>query len=663
MKLIISKSLCFFASLQVLPLSYAFLFVLLITPAQASNTTTVDSDDMLSLDFEQLLDIEVLSSAKKLQSLSKSASAIFVITDNDIQRSGKTSIPELLRMVPGIEVASFNAHAWAVSIRGFNLVFTNKLLVLLDGRSVYSWDFNGTFWYTIDTLLEDIERIEVIRGPGGTLWGANAVNGVINIITKESRNTQGWLAATGAGSYEEGFAHLRYGGKFDEYGQNTYRVYVKRHDRDSFPNAVYDNSWRQESVGMRMDGTLQSHYRWRLSTDFTHDALQDSIWNIRQAISAETENFNILGNIGSLEDVTQPWHLQVHFQTSKLDIPLPGNANSLDIEWQHRFSPYQNHDLIWGLNARRMYSELENLNGFYFAQSKRLSYLYSGFAQDEIVLSPDRWVLTLGAKLEHYKNSDTALLPNLRLLWTPDEINSVWLAVSRAVRPATRLEQEMRYEIVAPQQVLTFAPNADIASEYLTAYELGWRQKTTEHFKWEAVGFVHDYMDLMTRITEAYQKEGVLYIDRVPINQINDQIYGTELSFTWQPHTDYSIQFAYTWLDVNVGQTSPFDPQHQVSLRSGWQATPDFRTDLWFRYVDKICGFSTPMLLPVGECIKAYNTIDLRFAWQLNKQLELSFNGFNLLDSQHLEFESDGSDFLSAEVPRQFYLQVLWKSE
>jgi len=489
-------------------------------------------------------------------------------------------------------------------------------------------------------------------------------------LLKESRTRQRLKTASrllmqsGAGNHEEGFAHLRYGGQFDEYGQNTYRVYVKRHDRDSYPSAMHDNSWRQDTVGMRMDGTTPSHYRWRVSSDFTRDELEDGIWNTRQASSVKSENFNILGHFSSPEGAEQPWHLQMYFQAGDQEMPLPNKTHAFDIEWQHRFSPYENHDLIWGLNARRMYNELQNVNGFYFEEREQLIHLFSGFAQDEFVLSPDRWVLTLGAKIEHYENSGTAFLPNLRLLWTPDEINSAWFAVSRAVRPATRLEQEMRYEVpIGPQQLFAFAPNSEVASEYLTAFELGWRQKTTEHFKWEAVAFVHDYMDVMARTSVIYQKDGILHIDRVPINRINDQIYGSELSFTWQPHTDYSMQFAYTWLNVDVGQTSPSDPQHQVSLRSGWQATPDFRTDLWFRYVDKTCDFSSTVLLPAGECINAYNTVDLRFAWQLNKQLELSFNGINLLDSQHLEFESDGSDFLVAEVPRQFYFQFLWKGE
>lgn len=639
----------------------SLLYTLLLIPSltQAQTNTSLNTKDMLSFGLEQLLDIEVLSGAKKLQALSKSASAIFVITADDILRSGKTTIPELLRMVPGMEVASFNSHTWAVSMRGFNSLYANKLLVLLDGRNVYSWEFSGTRWHTVDTLLEDIDRIEIIRGPGGTLWGANAVNGVINIISKNSSDTKGWLASAGAGSHEEGFVHLRYGGEFDEYGHNTYRVYVKRHDRDSYPNAPHDNSWRQETAGMRMDGRTPSNYHWRFSSDFTRDYLEDSLWGTRQATSIESKSFNVLGRISSEQDA-QSWHLQMYFQTAEQQKNvLPSKTDSFDIEWQHRFSPYENHDLVWGLNARRMNNELKNGNGFSFKELNRQIYLLSGFVQDEFTLSPDRWVLTLGAKMEHYENAGTAFLPNVRLLWTPDDLNSVWLGVSRAVRPASRFEQETRYEVqVNPKQVVVFSPNSDFASEYLTAYELGWRQKATPRFNWEAVTFIHDYTDLVAYDRSFYEKEGVFYLENYPTNNANDQIYGTELSFTWQPDTPYLMQFAYTWLNTS-DETSTM-MRHQASLRAGWQANPDFRMDLWLRYNDKLCNFASPVILR-GKCIDAYNTLDLRLAWQLSKQLELSFNGSNLLDSQHLEFESEGSDYLVSEVPRQFYLQLLWQ--
>ncbi len=657
MSIIVNPYLKFITHLRTIVLLCALLLLPCLSHAQ---TETLNTKDMLmELDLEQLLDVQVISAAKKLQVLSKSASAIFVITADDIRRSSKTTIPELLRMVPGMEVASFNAHTWAISTRGFNSLYANKLLVLLDGRNVYSWEFSGTRWYTVDTLLEDIERIEIIRGPGGTLWGANAVNGVINILTKDSAETQGWLAAAGSGSHEEGFVHLRYGGAFDEYGQNTYRVYVKRHDRDRYSNTSLDDSWRQETVGMRMDGKTPSNYRWRVSADVTRNTLEDGIWNTRQATTINSENYNLLGRISSAENAEQDWHLQMYFQNSEqTNNVLPDKTNAFDIEWQHRFSPYQNHDLVWGLNARRMSNELETANGFSFKETDKLMYLFSGFVQDEFVLSPDRWILTLGAKVEHYENSGTAFLPNVRLLWTPNELNSAWLSVARAVRPASRFEQETRYEMqVGAQQFAVFSANEDFESEYLTAYELGWRQKASPHFNWEAVAFVHDYTDLMEYQSSSYVQDGIFYFDSYPTNQGEAQHYGSELVLTWQPDTRYFMQLAYTWLDSDTNTSMA---KHQASLRTGWQIADNFRSDLWLRYVDKVCDFASPVIL-MGECIEAYNTVDLRLAWQVSKQLELSLSGANLLDSRHLEYESEGSDFIVSEVPRQFYLQVLWE--
>lgn len=643
----------------------AFL-TLLISSLPFAIQAKEDKDNLgrlIKMDFEQLLTVKVFSGAKKLQALSKSASAIFVISDKDIRHSGKTTIPELLRMVPGMEVATFNAHTWAVSMRGFNSIFANKLLVLLDGRNVYSWEFSGTRWFTVDTMLEDIDRIEVIRGPGGTLWGSNAVNGVINIITKPSAETQGWLAVAGAGSKEEGFMHLRHGGEFGEQGQNHYRIYAKRHDREKY-NAALDDSWRQESAGLRVDGETSDHHRWQLNAGATRSELQEGVWNTRQAQKNETNAHHVLARLESQKNAKQPWHLQTYYQAIDLDLPLPSHTEAFDIEWQHRFSPRQAHDIVWGLNARYLYSKVENTNGFFFEETENTNYLLSSFIQDEIILVPDYWTLTLGTKFEYYENNGAELLPNIRLLWTPNDKNSVWASISRAVRPTTRLEQEMRFELpIGQNRYLAFVPNPDLQSELLTAYEIGWRQRTSSQFSWENTIFVYAYDELATRRTRISQQNGITYIERVPFNQISDTISGTELLLTWQPHQDYFTQLAYSFLQVNVEPLSASDPQHQVSLRTSWQVNPKWHINLSARYVDKVCDFDGAVIISPDECITAYSSVDARIAWQLSKSLELSLSGTNLFDSHHLEFDSDGSDFLVSENPRQFYLQMRWETD
>ncbi len=631
---------------------------------QAQSSQQLSANDLLSLDLAQLMDVPVSSSAKKLQTLARTASAIFVISADDIRRSGKTNIPDLLRMVPGLEVASFNAHTWAVSVRGFNSVFANKLLVLLDGRNVYSWEFTGTRWYTVDTLLEDIERIEVIRGPGGTLWGANAVNGVINIISKSSKDTQGWLVSAHTGNYEDGLS-ARYGGQFDELGQNTYRVFVKRHDRDSFPNAVLDDSWQQETAGMRLDGQTEGEYRWRVTADITRNTLQDAIWETRQATTSDTENAHILARLGNREDAENAWHLQAYYQYADLTLPVSDYSETFDLEWQQRFPAWQNHDVIVGSNLRYLYNRMANENGFSLEDTTERSYLASAFIEDEITLVPNRWALVLGSKIEYYRENGSEFLPTARLLWTPNEKNTGWATISRAARTATRLEQDFRVELpVAPQVNLVYAPNDDIGSELLTAYELGWRQQTTNALSWDLVGFYHHYQDTMHRVEQPIvQQNGITFIEYMPFNLISGDILGTELAVNWQPRQDLLLQLAHTYLHTDIDPLSANDPKNQFSLRVGWEASPQFSVDLWARYVGKVCHFASPTYISSDDCISDYTGFDARLAWQFSPQLELSLVGQNLLDDQHLEFETDGSDGLLSEVPRQVYLQVRWEME
>ncbi len=642
--------------------------------------------DLTQLSIEALMDIEITSLSKKTQKLSEAPAAVFVITQEDIRRSGATSIPEALRMVPGIQVARINANQWAITSRGFNGRFSNKLLVLMDGRSVYTPLFSGVFWEVQDTLLEDIDRIEVIRGPGGSIWGANAVNGVINIITKSAADTQGGLAVAGAGTEERVLGGLRYGGTWQE--NIHYRFFGKYFERDQSVFADGSDAaddWDTLRGGFRVDAALQGANRFMLQGEVYDGNAGDTV-----SVGTFTPPYaQIVDHQGSFAGghLLGRWDralgdeadmgLQVYADRSKWN-PFVGEArvDTYDIDFQHRFQLGHRQEIIWGAGFRHIRDEIDAIDTFQIEPLKDDQNLYSGFIQDEIELWDQAAFLTLGIKLEHNDSTGVEVQPNARLLFKIDPSNSLWLSVSRAVRTPSRGETDsiVRDQVIPPSpsaplpiQPVVFG-NPNLESEELWAYEAGYRSQPLETVSLDVAIFFNDYDHL--RATELHGTQ--LELSPLPPhlilltqlnNQLEGQTYGFELSADWQVAGNWRLEGAYSlWTADLTAKTASIaeeslvlvedaSPRHQVSLRSSWNLPGNVELDLWGRFVDRLPAFD----------ISSYVTLDARLAWKPIESLELALVGQNLIDDHHPEFEPEFLGTVATEIERGVYAKLTWQ--
>jgi iron complex outermembrane receptor protein len=428
-----------------------FFFALPFSPPPAAAKEIVA--DLTELSIEDLMKIEITSVSKKAQKVSDAAAAVFVITQEDIRRSGATSIADALRMAPGLEVARIDANKWAVTARGINNYLTNKLLVLMDGRSVYQPLFAGVYWNLQDTLLEDIERIEVIRGPGATLWGANAVNGVINIITKTAKETEGGLFTAGGGTNEKGFGGLRYGAKVGE--ESYLRAYGKYFNRGAFPNVTgvgSSGAWDSGSGGFRLDSDFSPDSSLTLQGDIAQGYIDDISERtvltppyLKTFTGSTFSTANLLTRWKRKISATSDLSLQLYYDYSNNRAPdMREIRNTVDVDLQHRFALGARHDIVWGLGYRNTRGDFSADSLVTLDPSRRGDELFSGFVQDDIVLVPDRLHLILGSKLEHNDYTGVEVQPSGRLIWTPDERHTFWGAISRAVRTPSWVETDGR---------------------------------------------------------------------------------------------------------------------------------------------------------------------------------------------------------------------------
>ncbi|OQX10328.1 MAG: hypothetical protein BWK80_45870 [Desulfobacteraceae bacterium IS3] len=430
-------------------------------PADGTDIIGEPAIDFTALSLEELKNVEIISVSKKPEKISSAAAAVFVITQEDIRRSGATTIPDALRLAPGVQVARINTQGWAVSVRGFGDVYSNKLLVLIDGRSVYTPIFSGVFWDEQDMVLEDIERIEVIRGPGSTLWGANAVNGVINIITKHTEDTQGGLIAAGGGAHERFFGSLRYG---DILGNDArYRVYAKYFNRDQLGEADADispnsrqynilledsltDNWHSARAGFRIDWmpffTDSFTFQGDVNTNRDDMKMEGTVLDPVYETSV-IEGGYLMGKWRHKFSETSDALFQIYYDRTRRDsLQAKYDVNIFDMDFQHRFAPGTCHEMTYGFGYRFISDEIENFNFMFFDPSSREQYLLSAFVQDEIQVVADRLRVTVGSKFEHNDFSGLEIQPSLRFLLTLENRHSLWGAVSRAVRVPGRVEHD-----------------------------------------------------------------------------------------------------------------------------------------------------------------------------------------------------------------------------
>lgn len=601
------------------------------------------------LSLEELMNLEVTSVSKSPEKLFTAASAIQVITGEDILRSGATSIPEALRLAPNLEVQQINSYASVVSARGFDALFSNKLLVLIDGRSVYTALDAGVFWDAQNVLLEDVEQIEVVSGPGGTLWGANAVNGVINILTKSAKDTQGTYVSGAGGSFLQDFGAVRYGARV---GQNLYyRVYAQRFDRESTltPDGSDGlNAWEMTQGGFRMDYYPTTANTMTLQGDF-YSGTEFNAGSDQSTLDGQ----NVLGRWTHTFSDESDFKVQLYFdRTWRRDVPstISDELVTYDFDFQHRFPIGQWQSVIWGLGYRLMRDDTPSSTTFVgFVPQFRSMPLFSGFVQDEITLVPKRLKFTLGTKFEHNVFSGFEVQPSARLAWTPTEWQTIWGAVSRAVRSPSRIDVD--YHIpTAPPFAIAGGPNFD--SEKVVAYELGYRMQPARKLSLSLATFYNDYDDIY----------GVELADPpAPLpftiqNGTDGQSWGAELSGTYQPTRWWRLRGGYTYFHKDLwnrpGHTFTDagraglgnDPRHQFLLQSLLDLPANFQFDVTARYVDSLPNPHVPN----------YFAMDVRVAWHY-KELEVALVGQNLLDNQHPEFAAD------QEIPRSIYGKVTWR--
>lgn len=661
----------------------------LSAPARAAGTANMS--EFLSMPLEDLMQIEITSVSKKTQRLSDAAAAVFVITQEDIRRSGVTSIPEALRMAPGVQVARIDANKWAVSIRGLNGRFANKLLVLMDGRSLYSPLFAGVYWEVQDTPLEDIDRIEVIRGPGAALWGANAVNGVINIITKSAEATQGGFVSAGGGTESRDFVTARYGFGF---GKDAHlRFFAKHQDTASQvfgDGTTSHDAWQLTRTGFRMDAQPNTSDSITVSGDYYDGnaeerytlyhvpTQQDPTFSSQPNANSQMRGGNLLGRWQRALSETSNLSLQLYYDHSERNMIILGERqDTVDLDLQHRFTLWERQDIIWGLGFRYSNDALAQTATISFNPPTRGTELYSAFVHDEIKLVPERLSLIVGSRFEHNSYTGFELQPNGRLLWTPAPNHTFWGAVSRAVRTPARGDSDIVYRyLVDPTPPLPVRyqidGNKSFKSETLTAYELGYRTEPVSHVALDVALFYNDYQKLRVLKVEPWQFEpsSQAPTDIVqPLslaNLMHGHTYGAELGAEWSPiiwwrlHATYSYLVSKMYLespsidDINKRDAEGGSPQHQFTVRSGLDLGKGIEFDLWLRGSDKLSYIDR-------TTIPGYLTLDARLAWRPIPKLELSVVGQNLLHDHKQEFNPEFINTFPTAVQRSVYGKATWK--
>ena len=656
--------------------SGGLLLALLSVPALANEAQYASTDSLKRLTLEELFDVEVSSVSKTAEPIGEAAAAITVVSGEDIRRSGATSVPEALQLVPGLHVAQASGGQWAVSSRGFSSANSEKLLVLSDTRSVYTPLFSGVFWDVQDYVLDDIDRIEVIRGPGAALWGSNAVNGVINITTKSARDTQGLFLTADAGTEDLATAAARYGGKTD--GGVYYRVFGKYTERDAsfHSDPTVSDDWRLAHGGFRADWdantsdslTVQGDvYRGdigQLSPSLTISGRPGPTGDLEALVSGG----NVLGrwrrSLGTDSDV----QLRAYYDRTRRDDPaFLDDLDTVDIDFQHRFAVGSKQDIVWGLSYRYMADRFDGKGVFAGALEPRVSHdvLVSGFAQDQIALT-DAFRLTLGTKLEHNDFSGFEVQPSARAAWEVNRGRTLWAAVSRAVRVPTRIERDVSINVSDPagNPVIRLLGNENSKAEELTAYELGYRWQVAANLSLDLAGFHNQYrrlasLELGTPFVDA---SGKSIVPIVTENLTDGRANGVEMQAAYAPVEQWQLVGTYSYisldvvphgLDLNRGQLyEGATPRHQFGLRSLLDLPAGFELDAQLRRITQI--ESSPQL-PIGASVPAYTELDLRLAWHALERVELSLVGQNLLHDHHPEL---ATATVGGQVERSVYGRV-----
>jgi iron complex outermembrane recepter protein len=665
-------------------LLWAFCLCVLAFPAwdaRAQDNPAALADEKL----EDLMNIEVTSVSKTEQKLAETASAIFVITQEDIRNSGASNVPDLLRMVPGLDVARINSSTWAISARGQNNEFANELLVLVDGRSVYTPFYGGVYWDAQDFVLEDIDRIEVICGPGGAIWGENAINGVINIITKRADKTQGALATMGGGSSDEAIGQARYGGQI---GKVNYRVFTSVREEDG----SYDpetgpsfDAWNLVHGGFRTDTDLTSHDKLTVQGDLYEG--QDGQYSYLLPSLGATEVERVNGHLNqSGGNILGRWDHQFssgsdmsisyyHDQLGWIGFGFGERRKTDDISIQRHFRWGERQDIIGGAEYRYTADRTGQANPtLYLVPANYAEPLSSVFAQDSIALLPRRLTLTVGAKLEHNVFTGFNLEPDVRIAWTPDRRYMLWGAISNAERAPDRSDTGLRWDLDASPGpgglpvIVRLYGNPAAQSEGVYAYEAGFRSQVRKTMSLSVSTFYNVYNHQRTYEPGA----PFLETDPAPIhivypeytaNNLYGNSDGLEASASWKATPWWSISPGYSLVEIRFrtaanssdagssSLTNGSSPEHQAQVRSHFTLPNHFNFDWDTYFVDRLPALQIP----------AYTRLDLQLTRHLGKEWEISAVGQNLLGDHHAEFRNTPVYFGASDVRRSAFIKLAWR--
>ena len=653
----------------------------LVTESHADPQNDQANDKPLKqLTLAELGNVEVTTTSKEPEEVWKTPAAVFVITQEDIRRSGATSIPEVLRLAPGVEVARVDSDHWSVGIRGFGAVLGSKVLVLIDGRSVYTPLFAGVYWQVQATPLEDIERIEVIRGPGGTIWGANAVNGIINIITKSAKDTHGSMVSLGGGNVDQGTGGFRYGGG-NSAGFN-YRVYGMGFTRGAEFHPVGTNfdEWRMGQAGFRTDWdggtrdtfTFQGDIYSEGAGEATTYALYSPPSQVNAYGTADLTGGNLLGRWKRVLNEGSDFQLQAYFdRTNHFEPEFGETRDTFDIDFLHHLTLPGQQNFLWGVGARVSPSNLvQTVPTIDFLPHHLTDHIYSGFVQDEIPFLNRRLSLTLGSKFQHNNYTGFEVQPSARLLWNRTPRQSFWGSVSRAVRTPSRVDEDIQltdFATVTPLPIyLRASGNRQFRSEELIAYETGYRTLVTSHFYLDLALFYNDYNDLYSfQVGAPFLEPSPLPVHAIiPLltsNGIRGTTKGFEVSPDWKPSSWWELRTSYSYLEMQLenkpGSNDPTSipgyegssPRHQVVIQSFVNLPKKLEFDQTYRYVSA---------LP-AQTVASYQTMDARFGWHITRELELSVGGQNLLQPHFAQYGGDPGG--PVEVKRSAYAKLVWR--
>jgi iron complex outermembrane recepter protein len=668
-----------------------YLFWLSTCPTVRGQAPQRQPKDLTTTSIEDLMNMEVTSVSKRQQKLSRAAAAIFVITQEDIRRSGATNIQDLLRMVPGMDVTQINGSTWAIGSRGFNQQYANKLLVMVDGRSVYSPTFSGVFWDTMDLPLSDIERIEVIRGPGGTIWGANAVTGVISIFTKKAAETSGTLVEAGGGNFQQEFGIVQYGGTVGK--KTDFRVYTKYFNQDHMLDLNGQSGadgWHRLRGGFRTDSSLSSKDSLMFEGDISAGREGEFGFMLPSVTSpgyvAVSEEIDLAN--GSLETVWNHAYsassnssLQFSFDQHRRDDPLnPELRNTYDLDYRHQFALGARQEIVWGLGYRYTADQIGGSLTVAVIPPDRALQLFNSFLQDEIALVPERLYLTVGTKLEHNDYTGFEVMPSVGATWSPSDRHMVWVAVSKALRAPSRLDTNLFLNIgniAAPGNtpiLLRLLGNPQFLDERLIAYETGYRTMVSKRFSIDVAAYYNDWKH--TQTTEpsgfffeptplpAHEVQTLMYE-----NLMHGETHGIEITANWKVKDWWSISSGFTraYKHFHVDpksadtQTVLFNegnaPDYPIQLRSHCDVRRSLAWDVSTYLVDPLVNQG-----PLSNLkIPSYTRLDTGLTWKPGERFSVSVVGQNLLKDHHMEFEDVNGSMQSGQIKRSAYAKFTWQ--